>query len=89
MDKPLMADHGTRYRLVTTQHGQQHIGTMVLSLDEARDILDVEELLLSQSGWEIVNTKNGLYASKLVGQKRIRRMIQVRAYTPLEDVVQT
>ncbi len=80
-----MVDHGTRYRMVTTQDGREHVSSVVLSRHEVRDILDTEETLLRSSGWQISHTQNQLHASKLIGQKRVRRIIEVRAFTPLQD----
>lgn len=73
------------YRIVTTQNGKEHISGVVLSRNEANDYLDVERDLHEGTGWKVTSISGVLLCERLAGMRKIRRTIEVRAFTPLED----
>jgi len=53
-----------RYRLVTEQNGEQHVGSTILAADEIWDHLDTEETIHVARGWNVTRHGAMLRAQK-------------------------
>jgi len=72
-----------RNRIVTDQDGTQHVSPVLLTLDEAAEMLDLEERMHRASGWDV--TRYG--ATIRCRKSDTVRWVWVRSRTPLEDVL--
>ncbi len=84
-----MTDTGNRYRLVTRQGSSEHVHSVVMNREEADEMLEEEREMHELTGWEVSGGEGLISARILVGGKRVTRVVFIRAYAPLEDVVQT
>jgi hypothetical protein len=85
-----------RWRLVETQNGgPEHIHSVVLSEDEAREALLLEASMHERGGWLVTVGINIDGEPDVVIARRLRsarkpgpveRIVTVREYDPLEDV---
>jgi hypothetical protein len=73
---------GTRYRIVTTQDGEAHVSSVVLSAEEAQDSLHAEAKLHTAAGWVVTRSKDTLTATR----GETVRVIYPRAFHPLYDI---
>lgn len=84
---------GERWRLVGKQNdGQEHVNTIVLTEEEARQALVVEAEIHERFGWTVtLGLNDDEEPDVLVCRKRSRRgidivrAITVRAFGPLDD----
>jgi hypothetical protein len=72
-----------RHRLVTEQDGQEHVGSLVVTLEEAVKILRIEAALHEATGWAV--RWYGRYMIRASRNERSPRWVWVRSRTPLED----
>lgn len=86
---------GDRWRLVERQdEGPEHVHSVVLSEEEAREHLLLEAHIHGVGGWSVTIGLNlegepdvvVLRSPVLKGGKRTERVITVRRFTALEDV---
>lgn len=63
-----------RYRMVTTQNGQEHVHSGLLAEDEIQEHLDAEALLHKMGGWTVTEGDRVLVCRK----KDIERIITIR-----------
>lgn len=72
-----------RHRMVTDQDGKQYVSSVLLTLEEAADMLDLEVRMLEATGWNVVR-----YGPTLRCQKGdVVRWVWVRSKPPLEDTL--
>ena len=77
-----MADQ-LRHRLVTDQDGQQHVSSVMFTLDEAADMLNLEENMHRETGWDVTRYGPTMRCKK----GAVVRWIWVRSKPPLEDTL--
>ena len=76
---PLMP---TRFRMTTTQNGEIHVSSVVISEDEAGEHIAIEEDLHEQAGWEVDREAPlRLYCYR----DGVERWIEAREFTPFND----
>ena len=78
---------GTRWRLVSTQGGKPHVSSVVLSEEEARDHLDIEEKIHRDWGWTVTRGEDVVVCRKLTRERVIERVITIRESGPLDDAI--
>jgi uncharacterized protein (DUF849 family) len=78
---------GTRYRLVSTQGGKPHVSSVVLSEEEAREMLDIEEDIHRKWGWTVTRGEDVLVCRKLTDTRMVERVLTIRRSGPLDDAI--
>ncbi len=80
---PETARSGSRWRMVSTQNDREHVGSIVMSEDEAVDTLDWEANLHTLAGWTVTE------GDRLIVARRGPhvRVVEIREYAPLTDLV--
>jgi hypothetical protein len=79
---------GTRYRLVTVTGGEEHVGSVVLSAQEAQEMLALEADLHARFGWKVtlgLRSEGGPLDCVIARRGERERLILCRAYEPLAD----
>jgi len=72
-----------RNRIVTDQDGQQHVSSVLLTLEEAADMLDLETRMHEATGWTVTR-----YGTTMRCQKgQTVRWVWIRSKPPLEDTL--
>ncbi len=80
--RPKLADQ-LRHRIVTDQDGQQIVHSVVLSLDEAASMLDLDERMHRETGWDV--TRYGACIRCRKGHTV--RWVWIRSKDPMEDTL--
>lgn len=78
---------GERARLVTRQGRETHVSSVVLSPEEAADMLEHEAELHEQTGWDVDRFVDGTgtLIGVLASNGPVRRSISVKTFTPWDD----
>ncbi len=76
---------GERWRLVTIQNGRRYISSVVLTEDEARDLIVAEGVMHEQTGWRV---EWGLgQISALSKNGRVVRTVTASRFTAMADIL--
>lgn len=78
---------GKRYRLVSTQGAEDHVNSVVLSEEEAREYLQVEADIHENFGWEVTRGEDVVVARKYTERGLIERTVTIRESDWSQDEV--
>ncbi len=78
---------GTRWRLVTTQGLQDHVSTVVLSEEEAREHLEIEADIHERFGREVSRGEEAVVCRKYTDRGLIERTVTIRESTWSQDEI--